>query len=209
VLLRTEVDHVTGQLSDTRTRFLGTRPPKARHHTRGQLPACKSSRPQFTSHMLCNELLLQLTVRAVHGSCWRRQLMGVAPCWRFPAVPGWATVTRGATTCPRSLLRHWTTHPVRRHSCISSAVRVQGSAAASMCACVSLLRAHDILARYAGFASEQCPEGFVAVVKSSLRILMLDRLGETFNQTSVPLRYTPRGFAIDEANKVHTARLLS
>ncbi|KAL4425697.1 hypothetical protein ABPG75_009713 [Micractinium tetrahymenae] len=28
VLLRTEVDRVTGQLSDTRTRFLGTRPPK-------------------------------------------------------------------------------------------------------------------------------------------------------------------------------------
>ncbi len=28
MLLRTEVDHVTGQLSDTRTRFLGTRPPK-------------------------------------------------------------------------------------------------------------------------------------------------------------------------------------
>lgn len=59
-----------------------------------------------------------------------------------------------------------------------------------------------ILAITAGFASEQCPEGFVAVVKSSLRILMLERLGETFNQTSVPLRYTPRGFAIDEANKV-------
>jgi hypothetical protein len=58
----------------------------------------------------------------------------------------------------------------------------------------------------AGFASEQCPEGFVAVVKSSLRILMLERLGETFNQTSVPLRYTPRGFAIDEANKVVLAR---
>ena len=28
VLLRTEVDRVTGQLSDTRQRFLGTRPPK-------------------------------------------------------------------------------------------------------------------------------------------------------------------------------------
>ena len=28
VLLRTEVDRVTGQLTDTRTRFLGTRPPK-------------------------------------------------------------------------------------------------------------------------------------------------------------------------------------
>lgn len=28
VLLRTQVDRITGQLSDTRTRFLGTRPPK-------------------------------------------------------------------------------------------------------------------------------------------------------------------------------------
>lgn len=28
VMLRTEVDTVTGQLSDTRQRFLGTRPPK-------------------------------------------------------------------------------------------------------------------------------------------------------------------------------------
>ena len=28
MLLRTEVDRVTGQLSDTRQRFLGTRPPK-------------------------------------------------------------------------------------------------------------------------------------------------------------------------------------
>ena len=28
VLLRSEVDHVTGQLSDTRTRFLGTKPPR-------------------------------------------------------------------------------------------------------------------------------------------------------------------------------------
>ena len=65
---------------------------------------------------------------------------------------------------------------------------------------------NDILAISAGFASEQCPEGFVAVVKSSLRILMLERLGETFNQTSVPLRYTPRGFAIDEANKVRITR---
>lgn len=58
----------------------------------------------------------------------------------------------------------------------------------------------------AGFVSEQCPEGFVAVVKSSLRILTLERLGETFNQTSVPLRYTPRGFAIDAANKVRALR---
>jgi len=46
----------------------------------------------------------------------------------------------------------------------------------------------------------------VAVVKSSLRILTLERLGETFNQTSVPLRYTPRGFAIDAANKVRALR---
>lgn len=32
MLLRTEVDRVTGQLSDTRTRFLGARAPKVRAH---------------------------------------------------------------------------------------------------------------------------------------------------------------------------------
>lgn len=54
----------------------------------------------------------------------------------------------------------------------------------------------------AGFASEQCPEGFVAVAKSTLRILTLERLGETFNQQSCPLRYTPRKFIIHPEHKV-------
>ena len=48
----------------------------------------------------------------------------------------------------------------------------------------------------AGFASDQCPEGFVSVAKSTLRILTLERLGETFNQQTAVLRYTPRKFVI-------------
>lgn len=55
--------------------------------------------------------------------------------------------------------------------------------------------------RRAGFCSDQCPEGFVAVAKSSLRILMVERLGEAFNQTAVRLRYTPRAFALDAVNR--------
>jgi splicing factor 3B subunit 3 len=47
-----------------------------------------------------------------------------------------------------------------------------------------------------GFCSEQCPEGFVAVVKNTLRILMVENIGETFNQTPMRLRYTPRRLAI-------------
>jgi hypothetical protein len=42
------------------------------------------------------------------------------------------------------------------------------------------------------FASEQCPEGFVAVVKNTLRILSVENIGETFNQSVSRLRYTPR-----------------
>jgi splicing factor 3B subunit 3 len=42
------------------------------------------------------------------------------------------------------------------------------------------------------FASDQCPEGFVGVVKSSLRIMAVDSIGETFNQAVSRLRYTPR-----------------
>lgn len=41
-----------------------------------------------------------------------------------------------------------------------------------VCACMSVT----------GFASDQCPEGFVAVSKGSLRILAVENVGETFNQ---------------------------
>lgn len=42
------------------------------------------------------------------------------------------------------------------------------------------------------FSSDQCPEGILAVAKGTLRIMTVDRLGETFNQTAHKLRYTPR-----------------
>ncbi len=41
----------------------------------------------------------------------------------------------------------------------------------------------------------------MAIAKSSLRILMVERFGEAFNQSSVRLRYTPRAFALDAANR--------
>ncbi|KAK9851365.1 hypothetical protein WJX84_007420, partial [Apatococcus fuscideae] len=52
------------------------------------------------------------------------------------------------------------------------------------------------------FASDQCPEGFVSVAKSTLRILTLERLGETFNQQTAVLRYTPRKFVIHPDHRV-------
>ena len=42
------------------------------------------------------------------------------------------------------------------------------------------------------FASEMCPEGMVAITGNTLRIFTVDNLGAMFNQTSFPLRYTPR-----------------
>ena len=44
------------------------------------------------------------------------------------------------------------------------------------------------------FASEQCPEGFVAISGNTLRILACERLGELFNHTVMNLSYTPRRF---------------
>lgn len=44
------------------------------------------------------------------------------------------------------------------------------------------------------FASEQCPEGFVAISGNTLRIISCERLGDLFNQTVMPLSYTPRRF---------------
>ena len=42
------------------------------------------------------------------------------------------------------------------------------------------------------FSSEACPGGIVAVAENTLRILAVDNLGAMYNQTGVPLRYTPR-----------------
>lgn len=44
------------------------------------------------------------------------------------------------------------------------------------------------------FSSEQCPEGMVAISGNTLRILSVEKLGVTLNQSSVPLKYTPRRF---------------
>ena len=48
----------------------------------------------------------------------------------------------------------------------------------------------------ANFNSEQCSDGLVAISGDTLRILTVERLGETFNTQSVPLLHTPRRFAI-------------
>eukprot|EP00238_Polyblepharides_amylifera_P001957 CAMPEP_0196584476 /NCGR_PEP_ID=MMETSP1081-20130531/47156_1 /TAXON_ID=36882 /ORGANISM="Pyramimonas amylifera, Strain CCMP720" /LENGTH=1211 /DNA_ID=CAMNT_0041905687 /DNA_START=221 /DNA_END=3856 /DNA_ORIENTATION=- len=118
VLLRTEVDRVTGQLSDTRTRFLGARAPKL-----------------FGTTVRGREAMLALSTRP-----W----LGYMDAGRFVLAP----------------------------------------------------LSYEALEYAAPFASQQCPEGMVAIAQSSLRIVTVERLGETFNQTSCKLRYTPRSMAI-------------
>jgi len=41
------------------------------------------------------------------------------------------------------------------------------------------------------FSSSKCPEGLVAIAGSTLRIITVERLGESFTQTVLPLLYTP------------------
>merc|ERR1719334_1206234 len=57
---------------------------------------------------------------------------------------------------------------------------------------------YDTLEYAAGFSSEQCPEGIVAISTNTLRILALEKLGAVFNQVAFPLEYTPRKFVIDQ-----------
>ncbi|TPX35307.1 hypothetical protein SmJEL517_g02334 [Synchytrium microbalum] len=51
------------------------------------------------------------------------------------------------------------------------------------------------------FSSEPCPEGVVAIVQNTLRILTVEKLGDVFNQSVVPLSYTPRKFAVHEPSR--------
>ncbi|CEL98274.1 unnamed protein product, partial [Vitrella brassicaformis CCMP3155] len=50
----------------------------------------------------------------------------------------------------------------------------------------------DTLDAAAPFCSEQVPDGLVAIAENTLRIFQIERLGETFDQVSIPLNYTPR-----------------
>ncbi|XP_065872251.1 spliceosome-associated protein 130 A [Euphorbia lathyris] len=61
---------------------------------------------------------------------------------------------------------------------------------------------YETLEFAASFSSDQCAEGVVAVAGDALRIFTIERLGETFNETAIPLRYTPRKFVIQPKKKL-------
>lgn len=52
----------------------------------------------------------------------------------------------------------------------------------------------------AGFSSEQCPEGIVAIAENTLRILSLEKLGAVFNQIVYPLDFTPRRMIVHQGS---------
>ncbi|KAI8088902.1 CPSF A subunit region-domain-containing protein [Halteromyces radiatus] len=123
ILLRTVLDTVTGQLSESRTRFLGPRPVKLfKVSTQGQPALLALSSKPWLSYTFQNRLHLT----------------------------------------PLS---------------------------------------YDTLEYGSMFSSEQCNEGMVAITGNTLRIFSVDKLGNTFNQVSIPLKYTPRQFALH-----HTTR---
>ncbi|KAL5021527.1 hypothetical protein ScPMuIL_000682 [Solemya velum] len=118
VLLRTVLDTVTGDLSDTRTRYIGSRPVKL-----------------FRITMQGAEAVLAMSSRSWLSYAYQN---------RFHLTP----------------------------------------------------LSYETLEYASGFASEQCPEGIVAISTNTLRILALEKLGAVFNQVSYPLQFTPRRFVI-------------
>ena len=122
VLLRTVLDQVTGDLSDTRTRYIGSRPVKL-----------------FRVTMQGGEAVLAMSSRTWITYYYQN---------RFHLTP----------------------------------------------------LSYESLEFAAGFSSEQCPEGIVAISTNTLRILALEKLGAVFNQVSFPLEYTPRKFVVYPAS---------
>ncbi|CAN6704950.1 unnamed protein product [Malus baccata var. baccata] len=61
---------------------------------------------------------------------------------------------------------------------------------------------YETLEYAASFSSDQCSEGVVSVAGNALRVFTIERLGETFNETVIPLRYTPRKFIVQLKRKL-------
>ena len=110
VLLRTVLDQVTGDLSDTRTRYIGSRPVKL-----------------FRVTMQGSEAVLAMSSRTWITYYYQN---------RFHLTP----------------------------------------------------LSYESLEYAAGFSSEQCPEGIVAISTNTLRILALEKLGAVFNQVRNALK---------------------
>ncbi|KAI9208104.1 CPSF A subunit region-domain-containing protein [Polychytrium aggregatum] len=123
VLLRTTLDSVTGVLSDSRLRFLGTRPVRL-----------------FTIRLCGGDAVLALSSR------------------------GWLNYVYQGRQCLTPL-------------------------------------SYEALEFGSGLCSEQCPEGVVAISANTLRVLTFEKLGSSFNQGIVPLKYTPRRFTLHQASK--------
>ncbi|EFA76732.1 CPSF domain-containing protein [Heterostelium album PN500] len=47
-----------------------------------------------------------------------------------------------------------------------------------------------------GFSSEHCPDGIVATSENNLKIFVIEKLSEKFNQVNVPYKCTPRRFVV-------------
>lgn len=124
VLLRTVLDSVTGDLADTRTRYLGSRPVKL-----------------FRVKTQNSESVLAISSRTWISYYYQN---------RFHLAP----------------------------------------------------LSYDSLEFASGFASEQCPEGVVAIASNTLRILALEKLGAVFNQMSFPLEYTPRKYVVHDSGRM-------
>ncbi|MFS7965063.1 putative transcription factor WD40-like family [Helianthus anomalus] len=61
---------------------------------------------------------------------------------------------------------------------------------------------YETLEYAASFSSDQCAEGVVAVAGDTLRVFTIEGLGETFNETAIPLRFTPRKFVFHPKKKL-------
>lgn len=170
------MDRITGQLSDTRTRFLGTRPPKlfAANVKSQRSMLSLSSRPWLGYSDMGRYNLTPLSYEALDYASGTSKLFAMLP---FESASSSSSAALTAL--------HMLVVPAPPFGAAMPPWKHRNRQFLRMCS-----------VGCAGFASEQCPEGFVAVAKNTLRILTLERLGETFNQQSCPLRYTPRRFVI-------------
>ncbi len=61
---------------------------------------------------------------------------------------------------------------------------------------------YDNIDNATNFCSDACPDGIVATVGNSLRIININEVGSLFNQISTPLPYTPRKLAVIDSGPV-------
>lgn len=203
---RLQVDNATGKLSNPRMKFLGAKAVKLfTTQVRSGTNAAQGAHRSAVASGFASACIMRQAPATIAASHPKWSLVFMYACCSKPSSrtpccessgSGSCSHGRALHTCP-AFVPQGTTPSAKTtalHLTAPPNLQVRGQRALLALSTRPFLGysdqgrfsltplSYEALEHASSFASDQCPEGLVAIVKSTLRILTVENVGEAFNQ---------------------------